>query len=418
MSRKSRFLILLLGVFILLLSVTVVSARQDVVRLTFWNYWDGNNGEAIQALVDEFNSANSDIQVENIFYGWGELLPRLQTAAAGGDGPDIAAADMAWMPLLANSGRVAALDGMIEAAGVDLDDFYPALLSVNRYNDQLFGLPVSTNNLELFINNDLFAAAGLDAAAPPTTWAELADMAATCANPDEGIVGMELYTQPGEGLTWQFQVYLWQAGGAFLNEDNTAPAFNTEAGLQALNYWISLIESDASDLVQWGLFEQGRACMRMDGSWMVSILGDQAPFEFSTAIMPIPEGGAPATNMGGEHLVIFSDGDMARQEAAFQFVSWLTSTDVQVRWDMETAFMPIRQSVADDAAFQTWLQETEPRLIPFVESQQYAINRPSVAVYAELSDVFSAYIERALYGQLSPEEALENAEVAVEALLR
>jgi multiple sugar transport system substrate-binding protein len=418
MSRKSRFLILLLGVFILLLSVTVVSARQDVVRLTFWNYWDGNNGEAIQALVDEFNSANSDIQVENIFYGWGELLPRLQTAAAGGDGPDIAAADMAWMPLLANSGRVAALDGMIEAAGVDLDDFYPALLSVNRYNDQLFGLPVSTNNLELFINNDLFAAAGLDAAAPPTTWAELADMAATCANPDEGIVGMELYTQPGEGLTWQFQVYLWQAGGAFLNEDNTAPAFNTEAGLQALNYWISLIESDASDLVQWGLFEQGRACMRMDGSWMVSILGDQAPFEFSTAIMPIPEGGAPATNMGGEHLVIFSDGDMARQEAAFQFVSWLTSTDVQVRWDMETAFMPIRQSVADDAAFQTWLQETEPRLIPFVESQQYAINRPSVAVYAELSDVFSAYMERALYGQLSPEEALENAEVAVEALLR
>jgi ABC-type glycerol-3-phosphate transport system substrate-binding protein len=157
--------------------------------------------------------------------------------------------------------------------------------------------------------------------------------------------------------------------------------------------------------------------MRMDGSWMVSILGDQAPFEFSTAMMPIPEGGSPATNMGGEHLVIFSE-DMERQQSAFEFIAWLTSTEVQVQWDMETAFMPIRQSVADDETFQTWLQETEPRLIPFVESQQYAINRPSVAVYAELSDVFSAYVERALYGQLSPEEALENAEVAVEALLR
>ncbi len=415
--RRGFSLLFSLALVVMLFSAVGVSA-QEPVTLTFWNYWDGNNGEAIQGLVDQFNAEHPDIQVENVFFGWGELLPRLQTAAAGGDAPDIAAVDMAWMPLLANSGKVLALDSRIEAAGVDLEDFYPSLLNVNRYNDQLFGLPVSTNNLELFINHDLLAAAGLDPAAPIATWDDLAAAAEACADPDQGVVGMELYTQPGEGLTWQYQVYLWQAGGAFLTEDNTAAAFNTEAGADALNYWKSLIDSGASALVPWGLFEQGKACMRMDGSWMVSGLAEQAPFEWSTAQMPIPEGGQPATNMGGEHLVIFDEADDARADAAFTFVEWLTSADVQVEWDKQTAFMPIRASVAENADFLAYIGETEPRLQAFVDSQQYAINRPSVAVYAELSDVFSANLERALYGQVTAEEALVNAEVAVNALLR
>lgn len=415
MSRCARLLLALVVLF--LLSGPGIASAQDPVTLRFWNYWDGNNGEVIQALVDEFNAAHPDIQVENTFFGWGELLPRLQTAAAGGEAPDIAAADMAWVPLLANSGKIVALDPYVEAAAVDLSDFYPALLNVNRYNDQLFGLPVSTNNLELFINNDLFTAAGLDPAQPPTTWDELASAAQTCANPDEGVVGMELFTQPGEGLTWQFQVYLWQAGGKFLSEDNTAAAFNSDATLKALDFWKSLIDSGASSLSPWGMFDQSKACMRMDGSWMVGVYGSQTAFDFSVAPMPIPEGGQPATNMGGEHLVIFSS-DEARQQAAFTFVEWLTSTETQVKWDMGTTFMPIRQSVADNEEFQTWLKESQPNLVPFVENQQYAINRPPVAVYSELSDVFSANIERALYGQVSSQDALASAEVAVNALLR
>jgi multiple sugar transport system substrate-binding protein len=415
MSRLVRLAFACLIFFVGLGSGTTLA--QEPITLKFWNYWDGNNGEVIQKLVDEFNAAHADIKVENTFFGWGELLPRLQTAAAGGEAPNVAAADMAWVPLLANSGKIVALDAYIKAQNIDLDDFYPALLNVNRYNGQIFGLPVSTNNLQLFINNDLFTAANLDPAKPPKTWDELANMAKTCAKPDQGVIGMELFTQPGEGLTWQFQVYLWQAGGAFLNADNTAAAFNSDATLKALEFWKSLIDGGASSLSPWGLFDQGKACMRMDGSWMVGVYGSQTAFKFSTAAMPIPESGKPATNMGGEHLVIFSSDD-AHQQAAFTFVQWVTSTETQVKWDMGTTFMPIRKSVAENADFQAWLKDKQPNLIPFVENQQYAINRPPVAVYSELSDVFSANIERALYGQISPKDALISAEVAVNALLR
>lgn len=420
---KRAFLMLLmvtaliaLPLFGTLQSVGVTQA-QEPIKLTLWNYWDGNNGETMTALVDRYNAEHSEVEIENVFVGWGELLPKLQLAVAGGDGPDIAAADMVWMPYLAQSGALVPLNDFIAASSTDIDDFYPALMDVNTYDDMLYGLPVSTNNLELFINKDLFAAAGLDPDAPPTTWAELKDAAVQCANPEQGVIGMELFTQPGEGLTWQFQVYLWQAGGDFLTEDLTQAAFNSDAGLKALQYWLDLIDSGAYTISDWGLFGQGQACMVMDGSWMVGIWADTAPFEWTTAKMPHPEDGQPATNMGGEHIFIMSD-DEAKQQAAWDFIAWFTSPEIQLEWDMATGFMPVRDSVATNPDYQTWVQEHEPRLMPFVEMQQYAHNRPPVQQYAELSDVFSAMLERAIYGQMAPEEALEAAEAAVNSLLR
>jgi multiple sugar transport system substrate-binding protein len=121
--------------------------------------------------------------------------------------------------------------------------------------------------------------------------------------------------------------------------------------------------------------------------------------------------------MGGEHIFTMAQ-DEAKQQAAWDFITWFTSPEIQKEWDMQTGFMPIRDAVATDPEYQTWVNDTEPRLLPFVEMQQYAHNRPPVQVYAELSDVFSGLMEQALYGQMSPEEALTAAEVAVNSLLR
>lgn len=392
-------------------------APAEVIELTFWNYWDGTNGETIEALIEEYNANTPDVQVSNVFIGWGELLPRLQTAAAGNDHPDIAAVDLVWMPLMAQTGTIVPLDDYIQASGVDLADFYDSQLAVDRYDGTMYGMPVSTNNLELFYNKDLFEAAGLDPETPPTNWEELKEMAVQCANPDEGVVGLELFTEPGEGLTWQYQVYLWQAGGDFLTDDLSQAAFNSEAGVRALQFWLDLIEEGGYQVSPWGLYGQGNACMVMDGSWMVGVWSESAPFEWGAAQMPYPADGQPATNMGGEHLIIFDSEQEARQQAAWEFVNWLTSTETQITWDMETGFMPIRDSVATSDQYQTWLEDTEPRLKPFVESQQYARNRPPVPNYPELSDAFSREVERALIGDATAEEALSAAETAVNELL-
>lgn len=401
-------------------SVAVTSTIGDdgggePVSLTFWHYWDGLNGEVIAELAQRY-ADETGVTVEPVFFGYGDLLTKLLATAGGGERPDMAIADLVWMPGLAESGTLVSLDEMISSASVDVDDFYEELLDINRYDGQLFGLPVSTNNLELFYNKDLFEAAGLDPDAPPTSWDELAQTSSACADAESGRTGMELFTEPGEGLTWQFQVYLWQAGGEFLNEDLTAAAFNSPEGEQALQYWLDLIDSGGSSLAPWGQFGQGAACMVMDGSWMVGIWSADPPFDFGTASMPYPSDGSMATNMGGEQGFIMAE-DSDLQQAAFDFLAWFTSPEIQVEWDQQTGFMPVRATVAEDPSYLGYIESSEPRYLPFVENQQFARSRPATPDYAEISDAFSRELEVALLGEATAAEALSAAESAVNAIL-
>ena len=75
--------------------------------MTFWNYWDGRNGEVMQELADRYSEENPGVTVENVFFGFGDLLPKLQAAVSGGEAPDVAAVDLVWMPQMAQSGRIA-----------------------------------------------------------------------------------------------------------------------------------------------------------------------------------------------------------------------------------------------------------------------------------------------------------------------
>ncbi|MCL4425671.1 MAG: ABC transporter substrate-binding protein [Firmicutes bacterium] len=390
------------------------------VEIEFWNYWDGNNGKVISALVEQFNQSHPNIKVKNVFLPWGELLSKLQASIAGKNPPAVAAGDLAWMAKLNRSGALIDLTDAAKKANLDLGDFYPALLEYDRYQGKLQGLPISTNNLALFYNKDLFKKAGLDPEKPPKTWDELRAYAKKITALGGGIKGFEIYTvagDSGEGVTWQFQPYLWQAGGEYLADNYTKPGFNNAAGEKALKFLVDLIRVDkVAEAGKWGAFDKGQAGMRIDGSWMVGIWAGQTPFDFGTAMIPIPEGGTRATNMGGEHIFVFQT-TPEKQAAATEFALWFASTPVQVDWDMRTGFMPVRESVSNDAKYREWLKK-EPRLLPFVEQQQYAHARPPIPEYPDTSLAFAKELEKAFYGKVTVKEALANAEKAVTAALK
>jgi len=144
------------------------SATAATVTIDFWNYWDGNNAKAISALVEKFNSTHPGIKVRNVTFPWGDLYSKMQAAAAGtGENlPAVAAGDIAWMAALHRSGKLVNLAPAAKKAGLNLKDFYPEILKYSKYNGKLLALPVSTNNLALFYNKDLFQRAGLNPNSP------------------------------------------------------------------------------------------------------------------------------------------------------------------------------------------------------------------------------------------------------------
>lgn len=389
----------------------------EKVTLTFWNYWDSKNGEVMAKLVDKFNSTHPNIQVKDVYQPSDQLMTLFQTSIAASTTPDVAAADLIWVPQLVATGGLEPLDDYIaKSPDFKVDDFYPLLAGYDMIKGKRYALPVSTNNMQLIWNNDLFTKAGLDPEKPPKTWDEMQAMAEKCQDPANGVVGFEYYTQPtGEGITWQFQVWLWAAGGEFLNADNTKAAFNTPEGLKALAYVSDMLNGKGSKPGPWGLFGEQKACMQLDGSWLFGYRKD-APFKWGIAPVPAPTGGKTASNVGGEHIFMFTNS--AHKDAAWEFIQYLTSPEVQLEWDKETGFLPVRKSVGENPDYLKWVNDTEPRMLPFVEGMPYAHTRPATPLYNEVSDAFSREIQKALLGEAKPEEALAAAEKAVNAVLQ
>jgi multiple sugar transport system substrate-binding protein len=389
----------------------------EPANLVFWHQYDKKNAELIDKFVAEFNEQNPDIQVEAVVQpSYDEYKTLLKTSIVGGNTPDIATVDLVWVPEYIAADTLVSLDSFFaDDQEFDLDDFYPMLAQYDFNNGKRYSLPMSANNMQVIWNKDLFTAAGLDPETPPTTWTEMQAMAEQCSDPDNGVVGFEYYTQPtGEGITWQFQVWLWAAGGEFLNADNTAAAFNTPEGLEALTFVSDMLQGNGSVPGPWGAFGDGKACMQLDGSWLFGYRLD-APFEWGIAAVPAPDGGTTASNVGGERIIMFQSTE--NKEAAWQFIKFMTSTEIQLRWDRETGFLPVRASVGDDPDYLAWISDSEPRMMPFVEGMAHAHTRPATPFYNELSDAFSREIQAAFVGEATPADALAAAEKAVNDIL-
>ena len=393
------------------------AASTEPVEITFWHQYDSANAEMMAKLVDEFNAANPDIKVTAVVQpSYDEYKTLLQTSILSGTTPDVAAVDLIWVPGLQKSDALASLDDLIAAdKDFDINDFYSNLVNYDVIGGKRYGIPVSANNMQVIWNKDLFKKAGLDPEKAPTTWAEMQEMAEKCSDPANGVEGFEFYTQPtGEGITWQFQVWLWAAGGEFLNADNTKAAFNTPEGLKALTFVSDMLNGHGAVPAAWGAFGDGKACMQLDGSWLFGYRKD-APFQWGIASVPGPEAGQTASNIGGEHLVVFKNSQ--HQEAVWKFIKFLTSADTQLRWDETTGFLPIRKSVGDNADYLKWINDTEPRMLPFVQGMATAHARPATPLYNEVSDAFSREIQKAMLGESTPADALASAEKAVNDVL-
>lgn len=417
MSRITNRMIVNLLVVLLITAIAVPMANaQSNVVVEFWHYWDGNNARAIEEFAAAYNKLHPGVSVQPVFVPTGELLPKLEVSAATGKPPAIAIADIAWMGRLLRSDALLPLDAYIAQAGVDMSDFYPSLLEYSQYEGQTLALPITTNNLELFYNIDLFKEAGLSPSDPPVHWEDLVNHAKKMTRGDGSLFGFEMYSQvdeTGEGLTWNLQPFLWQAGAEYLTDNYTRPGFNNEEGEKALQFVVDLFHKhEVAGLARKDSFGMARAAMVVNGPWMIGIWDGSVPFEFGTAPIPYPAWGRPATNMGGEQIFAFKS-TPAQEAAAVDFLLWLTSTEQMIKWDQITGALPVKSSVANSDVYRQFIMETEPRLLVFIDQQRNARARPPIPEYADTSLAFAKEMEKAYYARVSVKEALANAEKAL-----
>jgi len=266
----------------------------------------------------------------------------------------------------------------------------------------------------------MFADANLD---PPTadwTWDDFRTAAKALTDPATKQYGFAFPADASEDTVWHYDAMLWEAGGDILNADNTESAFNSEAGLTAMNTLRDMAVTDQSVYLDPqntkidDLFNTGKVGMVITGPWALSGYPD---IDYGVQTMPTYDGSNHETIAGPDMWVLFDNGE-ERAAAAWEFISWLTAAEQVQKDSMLTGHLPTRQSVLDTPGFTDDFGKKFPGNDVFAENLANVKRaRPVLASYDQISQAMGQAIVAVLLGEKDPQQALDEASETVNGIL-
>lgn len=320
---------------------------EATISYSIWG--DPSEIKSQQAVVDAFHAANPKITVKVTVSDWDTYWDKLQTGLAGGDAPDVFAMDGPLFPDYQSRSVLLDLKPFIDRDGYDLSQLAdPAVADFTTPGGQ-FGLPRDLNVIALFYNKAMFDAAGVPYPDGTWDWAKLVEVAHKLTldtNGDGKTDQWGLYTETTDMENY-WSSLVWQNGGDILAADKKSTVLNTDAaagGIQFLQdlIWKEKVVPDPALFAETGdAFEQGKAAMEANGSWLVPTLQAAG---IQTGIAPLPKGPAgQATSINPTGTVVYAQ--TKSPDAAWAFVKYLASPAAQTKLMELRASLPANKDV-------------------------------------------------------------------------
>lgn len=394
-------------------------AASQPVEIDFWYSLGGRNGELIQGLVSKFNDSHPHIKVNASYQGdYYENHSKVLAAVAANNQPDVTMVEVGSIGAFADA---KVLEDLGPYANGAESKYIPGLLGNSYWNDKLYAIPFNRSTPLLYVNRDMLKEAGLDPNGPKT-WEELRQFANTLTKKDGDKTATYGFSTPID--IWFYEALVFQSGGLVVTDDGKL-GINTPEGKAPLQFWTEMIKEgsmkappgekyNAWDVAKQDFINQ-QVAMIFTSTGDLRGLNESAPFEVGTAFMPANKSyGAPT---GGANLVILAKSPEEEKKAAWEFVSWMTDTAQTVPFSLESGYMPVTTEAVESAEMKA-AYEKEPNFQVAVKQLEYASPRPMVPGYKELQEVIMTEIQRAVLGQASIDEALQNAADKGEKLLK
>ena len=154
-TRKKVFLLLLSFVFILSFGWTTSVAKTTIEFIQWWA--PELPAGSFRGIMDDFESKNPDIKVKLISGPYSSTRDQIVIGAASGTLSDVVGLDGAWVNDLAKQGAIAPMDGLMSRNNYDSSQ----IAAIIKIDGKSLMFPVASFVYPIFINLDLFAAAGL-----------------------------------------------------------------------------------------------------------------------------------------------------------------------------------------------------------------------------------------------------------------
>jgi multiple sugar transport system substrate-binding protein len=381
------------------------------VTLTFWHGYTDAEADSLTALLDEWNAANPDVQIEPLFVNNDRALQKLTVALQAGEPPDITYQYGSSLPQLAAAPGLVDLTTWTGDPEVGWEDFVQGARDAATFEGRVLGVPALIDNLAVVYNTTLFDAAGLEYPTDQWTWDDFRAAAAALTDPSTQQFGFSYPMDATEDSVWHFDPLLWQNGGSILTEDGSQAAFNSAEGVEALQVLVTMAVEDESVFLDiqnsayTGLFNNGKIGMLVTGPWDLSSFTD---VEYGVEILP-GFGGNHQTIAGPDMWTVFDNGG-GRAQAALDFVAWLTAPEQMMADALATGHLPFRLSVIEDAAFIEEFGAAFPGVDVFAENLANVEQaRPVLAAYPQVSEAMGLAIVAAMLGETDAQTALDDA---------
>lgn len=412
------------------------------VTIRFWHSMADNALLAFESYVKEFNEGpgqEKQITVEAVFQGQysdatAKLRPLLQTRQAGAL-PDLMQIDATGVVDYLNTDFAFTVDdALLIDRNYDLRQIMEAPLKAWNYGGRQLGLPVSASTTVMYYNKTLLDAAGFSV--PPSDFDEIIDVSRKL--PPGNVYGQKLTAfaqQPNSPLLAN---WIGQFPGQGLDSSYVVDKRNGRDGdaarlvcdgegtlLTFLESWKAMYDAgallDVSDGIN-NLFLTQQICfLTASTSNLASLLSQiDNRFELGCAYFPRANSSAKyGAAVSGSALFMFNRGDTARTAAAWEFVKYMCSADVQARFAAATGYMPVNRNSFAEKIYTDYtaqypqaeigarqLAETSPDMMGIIVG-------PSRAFYMEIINQVSIMLAE----KKNPEDAVKTMAAALNLLL-
>jgi sn-glycerol 3-phosphate transport system substrate-binding protein len=389
------------------------------VEIEFWHAMSGSGQESLDSIVKGFNESQDKYTVNAEFQGtYEESLTKLRSVGGTKDAPAITQVFEVGTKYMIDSGFIEPMNTFIDKYDYDLSQLEENILNYYKVDGELYSMPFNSSTPVMIYNKDAFKEAGLDPEKAPETFQEVIDAAAKLKT--DTMAGFSILT-----YGWFFEQLVATQGGLYVNEDNgrsgdaTEALFNGKEGLRVFNFLDTM--NKAGTFGNFGTnwddiraaFSTEKVAMYLDSSAGVADMIANSPFEVGVAYIPYADDvDRNGVVIGGASLWMSKGIAEKEQEAAWEFMKYLTTPEVQAKWHLETGYFAINPAAYEEESVKKAWEET-PQIKVTVDQLQDT--KPGLATQGALISVFPESRQQIvtaledLYQGKDPQEALDEA---------
>jgi multiple sugar transport system substrate-binding protein len=343
----------------------------------------------------------------------------------------------------------------LKAPNVDFADFTSFADYFKNADGDLFGVPMEAFTKMYLYRKDLFNDPAIQEAfkaqysydlAPATThqqYQEIADFFTQYGKDNN----MELWGTTVQGSTGHpastyeflesiaptFGVYNWGISADFKATAADGGGLNGDKAKAALNYWVGLLKNAPPESTSstWdevaSTFAAGRAAQGLvyfeNGAWIATdadrsvVVGN-----VGVALPPLEEGVMADAEAGTGYIGYYDGGAFGiphsskNQEAALLFLQFIAQKEVQPGWALAAPRITHTATFDDPAVLEN--DAKVDGYYTLLKDQGYLFGgAPAFPFHAAVRETIDPFIHKALAGEITPDEALDQAAEAVNAKL-